>query len=349
MAWATDARWRLMGRFVARPARASVLAVALTLSALSVSPVNAASEWTSDLRVATFLSAGDAVRTALGVYWWDSARSGVAHLPTQLAQLGDPALFIDPWTGQADWETVRRADGGIVAVYSRSHHPVSDPEALAQVAELRPGLTEEQRRQLGVSAWMFRWQPPAAKSVKKSMAMLHAIDALQGRWPGQLPGDRVADLFDRPSRASVASPAYGARGGGGLAAGRAAPLPVLPPSPSAALAPAIVATVPVEDAEAATQGARARIDSASVALAAGGGADAPITAPANEGAQPALAPYVFSDNPRVRRCEMGLGIAQASQGACREAYQSRDEDAGIAWDNCMRDLELSVALCAAQR
>ncbi len=333
-------------RCVARPFRSSILWAALTLAA---SAAVAAGELTSDLREAEFLSAGDALRTAIGVYWWDSARAGAASLPTRLEQLGSPVLFIDPWTGKADWETVRRADGGIVAVYSRSRHVVDSPDGLEQVAELRPGLTEEQRRQLGVSAWMFRWQPPAAKSVKKSMAMLHAIDALQGRWPGQLAGDRVADLFDRPSRASAAAPAYAARGGRVLAAVGAAPVPVPPPAPLAPPDPAVVAALPAEDAEAATQGAQARADSASVALAAGGGAGAPITAPANEEAEPAPAPYVFSDNPRERRCEMGLGIAQAAQGACREAYGSRSEDAGIAWDDCMRDLELRVALCASQR
>lgn len=70
-------------------------------------------------------------------------------------------LFTDPFTGQADWELQRGADGRIVAVASRARMP-----ALWRVQKpLRPGADEARPT---VGDWFFEAEPrPAATSTGK--------------------------------------------------------------------------------------------------------------------------------------------------------------------------------------
>jgi len=68
-------------------------------------------------------------------------------------------LFTDPFTGQADWELQRGADGRIVALASRARLP-----ALRRLHKpLRPGADEARP---AVGDWLFEAEPGAANASK---------------------------------------------------------------------------------------------------------------------------------------------------------------------------------------
>ncbi|PHV11004.1 type II secretion system protein [Chitinimonas sp. BJB300] len=78
----------------------------------------------------TLLQTGAAYRTALGSYY-QAMPPGKRRYPQQLADLLLDArfpklkrhlrqLYPDPITGQPDWQLIRHADGGIMAIASKS-------------------------------------------------------------------------------------------------------------------------------------------------------------------------------------------------------------------------------------
>jgi hypothetical protein len=77
---------------------------------------------------------------------------------------------------------VRNSAGEIIGIYSRSGHAVRDVGRLAGLAQLRNDLSLEQVAVLGVSAWIFKWEPPAG-SQRLAQRPLQAVDALNGAWP----------------------------------------------------------------------------------------------------------------------------------------------------------------------
>lgn len=292
-----------------------------------------------------FLAAGDELRTHIAQFWWEQSQAGHPRLPVTLSELASLGIPSDPWTGSRAWGVVRDASGGITAVYSLSGHRVAHPQALAVLAEPRRGLDGSAREALGASAWQFGWEPPAAHSARDRALMPRAVDALRGDWP-QLPGASSSRLvLDRSPVASVMAPKPARRmHASAQAAAPGAAVPVPPPRQRPATPADFSVFVPILPvAEGA--GASAPVQLAA-AEGASGAADAEAAAPANtEPAQPA--PFEFSTDLRVRRCQTGLGVATAADGVCRDARQQ--DDAGLAWDACMRDLEIRVAQCASQR
>ncbi|MDE3012149.1 MAG: hypothetical protein KGI67_14795, partial [Pseudomonadota bacterium] len=157
-------------------------AAAVVTASLLLSGVAQAHWEHQSLQARLFLVNADAVRTAIAAYYQRQSLAGAPQLPRSLSDLGADALPVDPWTGRADWAPVHDAQGDVVGVYSRSQHAVEDPQELAGLAVLRPGLDAVERARAGISAWQFVWQPPAPK-VAHSAPLPDARQALQGRWP----------------------------------------------------------------------------------------------------------------------------------------------------------------------
>jgi len=76
------------------------------------------------------LFAGDQIRTAIGAYY-AATPGGVRQYPRTLEQLLRDErypvtvrhlrrIYLDPMTGRADWDLIRRPDGSLVGVASRS-------------------------------------------------------------------------------------------------------------------------------------------------------------------------------------------------------------------------------------
>jgi len=140
-------------------------------------------------REAELLFRGGQIRDALQRFH-DSTPGGTAALPAQLDELLTDRrgtaprhhlrrLYTDPFTGRADWLTVRDATGGIVGVRSRSQRPAlrrQDVPPLAAAASLRappaaslptlPATPHTDRadradRPPAVGDWLFAIQPTA--------------------------------------------------------------------------------------------------------------------------------------------------------------------------------------------
>lgn len=110
--------------------------------------------------------------------WRDATPAGQPAAPLQLDELlmderSTPPrhhlrrLFTDPFTGQADWELLRRADGRIVAVASRARSP-----ALRRVQ--RPLRPEANPAQPTVGDWVFEAAPSPAEPSTPRPRTLHS-------------------------------------------------------------------------------------------------------------------------------------------------------------------------------
>jgi hypothetical protein len=297
----------------------------------------------------TFLAAADAARTSLAAFYIKSAQAGEPRLPRALSQLGPDALPADPWTGVADWGALRNADGGIVGVYSRSGHPIRDFGRLAGLAQLRSDMPAAQVAVLGVSAWAFRWEPPVLTHQRSAMD-LTALDALAGRWPqaGSRPlaasilasepmrlTDRLIlseDALRRPQAPVVAAPM----------ATRSEHIHVASIDPTAWSVYVPIAPISETNAPGEPSG-----ESSALGQVVMGSPTAQSTvAMGDDGSTNEVIP--LSEDPRTRRCQVAFG-AQHPEDVCRIAKQESATDAGVAYDACVRDLEIRVAECANQR
>ena len=93
---------------------------------------------------------------------------GAARYPRELEELledrraREPVhhlrrLYLDPFTGQADWQIVREAQGGIIGVYSRSRRPALTRNGVPAVAapDAEAADAVAQPPQVRVGDWRF--------------------------------------------------------------------------------------------------------------------------------------------------------------------------------------------------
>jgi hypothetical protein len=361
------------------------LAVGATAAMVAASVLVAALElglgYSPDRAERDFLAAADAVRTALASYWWKTAAAGAAHLPSTLTELGADAVPPDPWTGVADWGTVRNPAGEIIGIYSRSGHAVRNDQRLASLAERRGDLPANDAAVLGVSAWTFRWEPPVLTAKGRSAAHPSALAALEGHWPSAqgalaLVASERSVVRDRlvlseptrtPRNMKYLLPAL-------FQSGEAGAAPVTRRDPLAlAMEPATVVSseggatsreapwsvyvpigqVPAADAGSPDADGSALTNSTLLAFsgAVSGAQDDSIDAPPPKVSDDPVAATVdaefqYSTDPRTRRCQLSLSASNPRQ-VCRASVDS--DDNGLAYDDCVRDLEARVAHCAQGR
>lgn len=332
-------------------------AVAAVTASLLLSGVAQAHWEHQSLQARLFLVNADAVRTAIAAYYQRQSLAGAPQLPRSLSDLGADALPVDPWTGRADWAPVRDAQGAVIGVYSRSQHAVEDPEELAELAVLRPGLDAVERARAGISAWQFVWQPPAPQSAH-SAPLPDARQALQGRWPSA-GGQRLVLSTEDAGLPAVrpnagATPRRGAvrrlaRRHGQMLVHRAARQ-----HPAAPLLTLAAASTPVQRAVAPVDPTLLPAWSVYVPMTT---ADATVGAPpeALVGTPPAPPPVdpavlakaeeepemPLSEDPRERRCQISLG--RDPKLKCAPVRNTIDGEAGF--DACVAKWNDDLQAC----
>ena len=331
-----------------------------------------------DLDERIFLATAYSLRTSLAGFYEQTARQGEGHCPTSLAQLGPDAVPLDPWTGRRDWVALRNERGEIVGVYSRSAHRIRNLARLARYASPRPGLTPSQAAVLGISAWGFYWNP-SAESVPRNRTPLSAVAALYGQWPGEHDADtglpmppRIPRRLHTVSCMGVASAQAGRPPAPNACAAAAPPPsldpPAIDPMESVRQLAAMVAarlarfvTVPIAaipddgsgSGEAPSGGSGAGGRSSWVAMASSSSGSVATTnvaiteeALAAADAPPPEEERVLSEDPATRRCQVAMAWQNPAE-VCR--LVKGQDDNGLAYDFCLRDLEHRVADCATSQ